>query len=102
MIIGQAALVFCDPVRQVGRPEHDSVRLQVCVVPGQGVVVERVAAEEVLGCIRVKQVIHQENLIHILLVENREVMDGFFIREEISQRIKSVRFSADFRDNEKL
>jgi hypothetical protein len=44
----QAALVFCNTVRQVWRTEYDPIDPKMALIPWKGIIVERVSAEEIL------------------------------------------------------
>ena len=72
------------------------------LVPRQGVIVERVAAVQVLRAVRVEEMEHQEDVLHVLLVKDRQIVDLLLVREEVLHRVEGLRPLAHLRDDKKL
>ena len=90
MIKREAALVFRNGVRKIRRTEDNSILTQMILIPRKGVIIQRVSAIHFFRIVRIQQVKHQKNVIHILFIENGEIMRPFFIREQISNGVKDV------------
>ena len=102
MMKGQISLIPGQRVREIGVSQNDSILLEVIQVPGEGVVVQSVAAKQILRAAIVEKVIHQKNTVHIFLVKDGEIVDCALIWKEVPDRMKDFRSSADLRHDEKL
>ena len=72
------------------------------LIPRKRIVIERVAAEYLTGRIGVEQVVHEEYIVHILFVEDRQIVNLLLIREKALNRMKVFSPFAYLRDNEVL
>ena len=98
----QVPLELCQPVGQIWRTQHDSVLPQMRLIPGQRIVVQRIAAENFLCRVRVEQMVHQEHSIHVLLVKDGKIMDLLLIREEAVNGAEDIGLPAHLRYDEEL
>ena len=102
VVKGETPLILCDPVRQKRGPENDAFLLKVALVPGKRIIVDGVSSKQVAGPVRIQQMIHEEDVIHIPFVENSQIVDLFIVREQIFYRVKDLCPLTDLRDNKKL
>ena len=95
-------LIFGDPIGQVRRAENSAVRFQQTLIPGKRIIIKRISSVQVLRSICVEKVIHQKNIVHVLLVKDSQKMDFFFVRKNTADRIKGLCVSTNLGDNKEL
>ena len=98
---GELSLVLCNAVRQVRGAVHAALPAQMALVPGKRVVVQKVPARHLLRGIAVDQVKHEQYVVHLPLVKDREVVEPLLIRKEVPDGAKDLRAPADLQDDEK-
>ena len=102
VVKGQAALIFCKPVRQVWGPENSAIFPQMMLVPGQGIIVEGISPVQVLRWIGIQQMIHEQDIIHLSFVEDGQIVDLLFIRKNVFDGFYAFRPLTDLHDHKEL
>ena len=102
VVIGKVPLVPGDPVRQIRRPEDDPVFPQMVLIPGKRIVIKGIAAVEVLRRVGVEKMEHQQDIVHILLVKDRQIVRLLLIGKEVPYRMELLCPLTDFRDHKEL
>ena len=74
----------------------------MCLIPRQGIIVKGIAFVQILRCICIEQMVHQENVIDIFLIENRKVMHFLFIREHGPDRMEGLSSFTNLHDYKEL
>ena len=83
MVEGEISLIFGNAVRQIWRSQNSAFFPQMILIPRQRVVIERVSAENFLRGMGIEQVVHEEDIVHILFVKYCQIMDFFLVRKEV-------------------
>ena len=102
VVVGKVSLKFGQPVRQIRGAQYDPVRPQMGVVPGERIIVQRISAVQILGGIHIEKMIHKKHIVHVLLVKDRQIVDFFFVRKQVSDGMKLLCPLTDFHNDKKL
>ena len=102
VVKGQVSLELGQPVGQIRRAQDNSVLPKMRLIPGQGIVVERISAENFLRCVRVEQVVHQKDIVHVFFIKDRQILNLLLVREKAVDGAEDLSLFADFCYDKKL
>ena len=102
MIPGKIPLKLCKPIRQIRRTQRNPVFPQMVLVPGQRIIIEGISTVQIFCSVGIQQMKHQQNIVHVLLVKDRQIVNFFLVREKISDRPKGFCPPAHIHDHKKL